>query len=130
MKLFTKSDTAKLIRNGIASCRAIQKDGNTPDHVPVVKLFTPDARATWLLTELEVVVVDGQGKETAEPTGRAYGLCDLGMGFPEIGYVDLAELRALRGRFRLPIERDRSFRPNKPLSKYAEEARNAEHITA
>jgi len=40
------------------------------DHAPVVKLFTPDAACTWLLTELD-------------PDGRTFGLCDLGFGEPE-----------------------------------------------
>ena len=40
------------------------------DFKPVVKLFTPDAQCTWLLTEL--------GNDDI-----AYGLCDLGMGIPD-----------------------------------------------
>ncbi|RYC34084.1 DUF2958 domain-containing protein [Lichenibacterium minor] len=44
------------------------------DPSPVVKLFKPDTDATWLLTELEA----------GEPD-RAFGLCDLGLRFPELG---------------------------------------------
>lgn len=44
------------------------------DHFPLVKLFTPDAQATWLFTDLD-----------SEFPDIAYGLCDLGMGFPELG---------------------------------------------
>jgi len=82
------------------------------DAYPVVKLFAPDANATWLLTELD----------PNEPD-RAFGLCDLGTGDPALGYVSLAELQTVRGRLGLPIERDLYFRPDRPLSEYARLAR-------
>ena len=88
------------------------------DFLPVVKLFTPDAAATWLLTELD------------EDGDTAFGLCDLGCGFPELGYVSLAELATVRGRLGLPVERDRAFFPAKTLSAYAEEAMRLGHIRA
>jgi hypothetical protein len=80
----------------------------------VVKLFMPDGDGTWLLSELDA----------AEPT-RAFGLCDVGLGSPELGYVCLLELAALRGRLRLPVERDTHFRADRPLSAYAAEAQVA-----
>ncbi|NBC14269.1 MAG: DUF2958 domain-containing protein [Gammaproteobacteria bacterium] len=89
------------------------------DHVPVVKLFTPDAACTWLLTELD-----------PEEPDIAFGLCDLGVGCPEIGSVRLSELEALRGRAGLPVERDRFFRADRPLSAYAAEAAANGSITA
>ncbi len=76
--------------------------------LPVVKLFTPDANCTWLLT-----VLDPQGD-------NAFGLCDLGMGFPELGAVSIRELEALRGPLGLPIERDLYWTP-KPLETIAPE---------
>lgn len=85
----------------------------------VVKLFTPNAGATWLLTEIDPGDMD-----------RAFGLCDLGQGFPELGYVSLQELESLRGRWGLPIERDLYFRGDKPISAYAREARLAGRIVA
>lgn len=87
------------------------------DHWPVVKLFTPDANATWLLTELD-----------PEDGDTAFGLCDLGLGCPEIGYVSLAEIATVRGRLRLPVERDLWWQAKGPLSAYASAARRAEHI--
>ena len=81
------------------------------DPAPVVKLFTPDAGATWLLTEID-----------PDDHDHAFGLCDLGMGMPELGWVSLDELAAVRGRLGLPIERDLSFRADKRLSAYAREA--------
>jgi hypothetical protein len=88
------------------------------DHCPVVKFFTPDARATWLFTEL---AADGD---------TLFGLCDVGFGSPELGYASLAEIQALRGPLRLLVERDRSFRADKPLSAYADEARRHGRIVA
>ena len=58
------------------------------DPAPVVKLFTPDAGATWPLTEID-----------PDDHDHAVGLCDLGLGTPEIGWVSLQELEAVRGRF-------------------------------
>jgi hypothetical protein len=52
-----------------------------------VKLFAPDGNATWLLTEID-----------PDDGDRAFGLCDLGLGEPELGYVSLAELESVRAR--------------------------------
>jgi hypothetical protein len=60
----------------------------------------------------------------------AFGLCDLGQGFPELGYVSLAELEGLRGKWGLLIERDLHFVADKRLSGYAREARLAGRIVA
>jgi hypothetical protein len=60
--------------------------------------------------------------------GLAFGLCDLGFGEPELGYVSLLELATVRGNLRLPIERDRHFEADKSISAYADEARTRGHI--
>ena len=106
MKLLTEAQRRELLANGQRSAA-----GNPIDPLPVVKLFTPDAGATWLLTEL-----DPQDPE------RAFGLCDLGLGDPEIGSVSLTELASVRGRLGLPVERDLHFAADRPLSAYAAEA--------
>jgi Protein of unknown function (DUF2958) len=116
MKLITDSLTTQLLVNGRAQRAAISKGEDALDFKPVVKLFTPDAQCTWLLTELDA---DG---------GLAFGLCDLGMGEPELGYVALAELATVRGKLGLPIERDLHFTASKTISAYAVEARIAGHI--
>ncbi len=51
-----------------------------------------------------------------------FGLCDLGMGFPELGYVSLFELATVRNTLGLHMERDLHFKADKALSQYAEEA--------
>ena len=84
---------------------------NPIDFEPVVKPFTPDAGAVWLLT----------GLLPSDPD-IAFGLCDPGLGYPELGYVRLSELEALRGPWGPLVERDLRFKATKPLSAYAEEA--------
>ena len=111
-KLITDEQHAQLLANGR---RTIEDDNNDP--LPVVKLFTPDAGATWLLTEIDPGDHD-----------HAFGLCDLGQGFPELGYVSLAELQSVRGSLGLPVERDLHFVAPKAISAYAREARLAERI--
>lgn len=112
-KLLTKDQAAQLLKNGVESK---DSDGGL-DHPPVVKLFTPDAQCTWLLSELD----------PGEPT-HAFGLCDLGQGYPELGYVSLSELETVRGPMGLHIERDSWFEATHPISIYAEAARRAERI--
>ncbi|MBW4985856.1 DUF2958 domain-containing protein [Mameliella sp. CS4] len=98
----------------IANYRS-NRDGEA-DHPPVVKLFTPDAQATWLLSELD------------PEDGLLFGLCDLGIGCAELGYVALAELETVRGPLGLPVERDQWFGADRPLSAYAREASAAGRI--
>jgi len=52
------------------------------------------------------------------------------MGSPELGYVLISELENARGPMGLPIERDRWFTADKPLSAYADEARINQCIRA
>jgi hypothetical protein len=107
MKLLTQSQIRKLIRNGERSQRE-----PAFDPLPVAKLFTHDAQCTWLLSEID-----------PQDPDRAFGLCDRGMGSPELGHASLKELAAVRGKLGLPIERDRSFRPKGLLSAHADNAR-------
>jgi len=114
MKLLTKPIREKLIANE----RRQHRSRSTLDPFPVVKLFTPDACCTWLLSEL------------CPDEDTAFGLCDLGAGFPELGYVSLSELATVRGKLGLPVERDRHFTATQTLSEYAEEATAAGRVQA
>jgi hypothetical protein len=114
MKLITAAQRETLLANGRKSAA-----GKDIDPFPIVKLFTPDGAATWLLTELD-----------PDEPDIAFGLCDLGMGCPELGRVSLAEIAAVRGRLGLPVERDRHFTADRPLSAYADEAHRAGRIAA
>ncbi|MCC8978890.1 DUF2958 domain-containing protein [Bradyrhizobium acaciae] len=114
MKLLTDEIRETLLANG----RANAGREETIDFKPAVKLFFPWGAATWLLTELD-----------PENPDIAFGLCDLGMGCPELGYVSLEEMESLRFRG-LGIERDLSFTADKTLSAYADEARRLGRINA
>lgn len=111
---FTDEQLAQLSDNGRRSA-----DGEDIDPMPVVKLFTPDGRATWLLTEVDPADQD-----------RAFGLCDVGCGFPELGWVSLEELRVVHGRLGLCVELDQHFTADKAISAYAREARLAGRVLA
>ena len=106
--LITEQQRTQLLANGQAHA-----EGQDIDPPPVVKLFTPDAQATWLLTELD-----------PEDGDTAFGLCDLGLGMPELGSVRLSELSTIRGPLGLPVERDLHFIPRRTLSEYAALARD------
>jgi hypothetical protein len=112
--LITDEQRAELLANGARTAV-----GETIDPYPAAKLFTPDASATWLLTELD----------PADPD-LGFGLCDLGLGYPELGSVRLSEIAAIRGALGLPVERDLFFRADRPLSRYANEAQRLGVIRA
>jgi hypothetical protein len=97
----------QLLANGARSAA-----GEDLDPIPVVKLFTPDANATWLLTEID-----------PERPSIAFGLCDLGLGCPEIGSVCLEEIALVRGPMGLPVERDEHFAETRSLGVLAKQAR-------
>jgi hypothetical protein len=119
LELLPADIKARLLENGRLNAARIAKDGNTIDFHPVVKLFTPDAGCTWLLTEID-----------PENNDLGFGLCDLGMGCAEIGAVSLTEIAALRGKLGLPVERDLHFEAEKSLKAYADEARLLGRINA
>ena len=100
--LITDDHRVQLLDNGAAAAR-----GEKRDPLPVVKLFTLDAHATWLLTELSPA--DGD---------TAYGLIDLGIGTPELGHVRLSMLEGIRGPQNLTVVRDLHFTPRRHLSEY------------
>lgn len=124
MLLMTKAQRSKLEKNGHEQQEAILR-GRALDFHPVVKLFTPWGGCTWLLSEICPVDQADHGNQVI-----AFGLCDLGMGSPELGYVDLSEIENIRGPFGLRVERDMYFSPEKPISAYAREAEEAGRIVS
>ena len=111
MGLLTKEMETKLLKNGAVNAKRIEVDGNTEDFKPVVKFFNPCGDATWLFSELDS---DGD---------TLFGLCDLGCGSPEIGSASLSEIKSITLSFGLKIERDASFKADKTLTEYADDAR-------
>lgn len=90
------------------------KQGHDPQ--PVVHLYLPGSSHQWLLTEIHT------------EDDVAFGLCDLGAGFPELGYVDLREVLAAAWSVDIEPRCNLAFRPVAPLSVYAEQARRAQRI--
>ena len=113
--LLTQKDQSRLIANHKHN---EANPENPRDFWPVVKLFTSYTSATWLLTEYD------------PETRIAYGLCDLGVGFPELGYVSLDELQGVRGQLGLPVERDQHFKAHQSLSRYASDANKSRLVLA
>ena len=105
--LITADECTRLLANGQARAA-----GQDTDPLPVVRLFTPDAHATWLLASLDPA--DGD---------TAYGLIDLGLGMPDLGTVKLSDLASIVGPLKRPIERDLHFTATRTLSDYARLAR-------
>lgn len=100
MKLLTRELEAQLAR---AAAKGKNDEGvsdSTEESPVVVKFFTPDAQCTWF-------ILDGEKLEDGD--WQLFGLCDLGFGFPELGYVMLSELAEVRGKLGLPVERDMSY---------------------
>ncbi|SDP36093.1 DUF2958 domain-containing protein [Ectopseudomonas guguanensis] len=102
LSLITETEREQLLANGRA--RAASQD---IDPLPVVRLFTPDAHATWLLASLDPVDED-----------TAYGLCDVGIGMPTLGTVKMSELLSIVGPLKRPVMRDLHFRAARTLSEY------------
>jgi hypothetical protein len=115
VKLITKEIMGKLKKAGAESV-PVTATGN--DIKPWLKLFNPAGSGTWLIGAI------------SEDGDTMYGLCDLGHGSPELGYVSLKELESLKLPFGLKIERDMYFEPTKTLSEYAKEAREVRYITS
>jgi len=109
--LLTDSQYKRLVKN---------HQNRDQDHAPVAKFFDPMGAGNWLISELD------------PETGHAFGLCDLGFGEAELGYVDLNELVSIQymrrsmtvnGReipVRMGIERDLHFRGEHPMSYYVD----------
>ena len=105
MQLLTKELEKKL--------PALYSQENVADPTVVAHFFFPIGASNWYITE---------GSWEGEPTNGnpgedfiMFGLCDLGFGFPELGYVSLNEMQGVKGPLGLGIERDKFWTP-KPLS--------------
>ncbi len=109
-KFFTEKQFEKLTENGAPA-------NIDQDHFPVVKLFLPDENATWLLTHIH-----------PEDTTKAYGLSDWGDGHPQVGPINLKDLKNIEGRHGFEVTRDAYFEGKFPLSVYAYAAQQQEGI--
>jgi hypothetical protein len=94
MKLITKAQEAQLRQNGRISADSVTAGQNSVDHDPVVLLFAPFRRYTWLLSEID-----------PDNTDLAYCLFDYNYGSPGVGWVSLKELTKLGGFLGLGMTR-------------------------
>jgi len=92
MELLTKAILNKLPK--------LYSQENVADPIAQVKFFTPDSSWTWYATEF-----DGVDRFFGKVIGHE----------TELGYFSLAELKSIKGRWGLKIERDMHWSP-KPLS--------------
>lgn len=104
MQLLTKPLREKLEANGRYQA-ADPENHSLMDRHPVAKLFNPVGRGTWLLISIE-----------PDDPDIAFGLCDLG--YPELGFVSLSELKNYRSAVGLGIERDLHWAAEKTLRGY------------
>lgn len=112
MKLFTDQQYQQLLKNGAPENR----DKN---HIPVVHLYLQCTSCEWLISEID-----------PEEPHIAFGLCDLGKGFPELGYVDLEELQSVKvPPFDFTVANNHLFEGKYPMSVYAAAARHKNAIT-
>ncbi len=95
---FTQAERMRLLEAG---AKALDDEAI----IPIARLFQPDGPGVWLVGELD-----------PGNTGIAYGLADIGVGVPELGSFDLAELAMLRGALNLSVERDLAFVPRATLA--------------
>lgn len=117
MQLITKQIRKQLEANYLEAQAAETSERNF-DPRPVVKLFNPVGSQTWLITEIE------------PGTNNAFGLCDMGQGYPELGYVSIDELAKLKLYFDMKVERDIHFEAHMTISEYADQARESGSIAA
>lgn len=112
MSPFTYEQYQQLLKNGSRSNR-------DQDHFPVAKLILPHTNCCWLLSEID-----------PDESNIAFGLADLGHGFPEMGYISLSEIFNLRTSLNLVAMVCPGFKGEYPLSVYARAARIKMKITS
>lgn len=114
-QLFTNEQRTQMVENFRVNATKHKAGEPKSDFKPVVRLFIPAGRVTWLLTEYD------------PEFGILFGLCDKGFGFPEVGNVALEELQAVTDAS--GINADATFQATKTLSEYAANARRDGCIT-
>jgi len=92
----------KAIANKLPALYSNENKSAEETKVPL-KLFNPCGAQTWFITEMN------------PDTGIMFGYV-TGVDFPELGYSDLNEMKAVRLPWGLKIERDRNWNGNNTLA--------------
>ena len=104
MKLLTKALVRKL--------PVLYSQEDNPDPMVVCKFFTPDAGWTWYAIEGSPVDENGYYDTDKEKVDFVFFGLVAGLEV-ELGYFSLSELKSIRGKYGLPVERDLSFEPTR-----------------
>jgi hypothetical protein len=72
-----------MLKEKLAGLPALYTTDEAKGDLTAVRLYIPNSNASWVLWEYD------------PEEGLAFGLCDLGLGFPEMGYVSVAEMESL-----------------------------------
>ena len=82
------------------------------DPMVMCKFFTPDAGWTWYAIEGSPVDEDGFYDTDKEKVDFVFFGLVSGIDV-ELGYFSLSELKSIRGKLGLPVERDLHFQPTR-----------------
>ena len=102
----------QMTANAERQVKAQEDDGAELDFSPVAMFMAPPA-AVWLVTEM-------MSDDSGNP--HFFGLCDLGVGSPELGYVSASDLDEVGARLAA------GWQPSGTLSEYADAANSARRI--
>jgi hypothetical protein len=91
---------------------ALYSQEDTADPMVVAKFFTPDAGWTWYAIEGSPVDANGYYDTDKEKVDVVFFGLVSGIDV-ELGYFSLSELKSVRGKFGLPVERDLHFQPTR-----------------
>jgi hypothetical protein len=91
---------------------ALYSQEENPDPKVMCKFFTPDSSWTWYAIEGSPVDEDGFYDTDKEKVDFVFFGLVSGIDI-ELGYFSLTELRSVRGKFGLPVERDLHFQPTR-----------------
>ena len=103
----------KLLTKGLEKALpALYSQEANADPMVMCKFFTPDASWTWFA--IEGSPVDANGYFDTDQEKVDFLFFGLVSGFDvELGYFSLSELKGIRGKFGLPVERDLYFQPTR-----------------
>jgi len=108
MKLITKEIEKQAKKYPLYS-----QDGKGDESHVWLKFFNPTGAGTWYITEMDIEEIVKQGSHQVI-RGTAFGYV-TGLGYDELGYIDLEELTSISFPYGLRIERDLYFPENVTL---------------